>query len=108
MNTLQNLFDQLASIEQMERGTLSFLRQTSKGPSANFQRWSGGRHFSEYIPADQVPIVQENLEAYARFQNLIDQYVQGVALRSREQRLEGVKKKRANRSPSPRKPKSKT
>lgn len=106
MNSLQDLLNQLASIDQMERGSLSVIRQTSSGPACNFQRWSDGCHCSEYIPAAQVPRVRENIQAYAHFQSLIEQYVHLVSARSREQRLAGVQKKRAQTSPSRRKPKS--
>jgi len=76
----------------MERGTLSVLRQTAKGPVCNFQRWDGSRHRSEYIPADQVPVVEANLERYKQFQSVVDQYVEVVSRKSREERLAGVKK----------------
>lgn len=108
MNTLQHLLNQLASIDHMERGSLSVIRQTSNGPSCNFQRWSDGRHCSEYIPADQVSRVQENIQAYARFQTLVEEYVDLLSTRSREQRLAGVKKKQTKSTlPLRRKPKSK-
>ena len=45
----------------MERGTLSVIRQTSQGPCCNLQRRENGRHTSEYIPADQVAVVEANL-----------------------------------------------
>jgi hypothetical protein len=101
------LFQQIATIQRMERGTLSILRQGAHGPCCNFQRWANGRNLSQYVPADQVPAVQENLEAHARFQDLIDQYVEVLSERSRVERLAGVKKKQQpRRSSSPRKPKS--
>lgn len=109
MDTKQTILRQLASIDQMERGTLSVLRQTCKGPCCNFQRWDNGRHRSEYIPADQVAEVEANLARYREFQSLVDQYVEIISRQSAEQRRCGVKKKRPTKSSrSPRKPKSKT
>ena len=112
MNTKINpesILQQIANIQRMEKGTLSTIRQTAKGPSCNFQRWEQGRNRSEYVPADQVAQVQENLQAYANFETLLTSYVQALSARSREQRLAGSKKKRQTRiSPSPKKPKSKT
>jgi hypothetical protein len=100
---------EIASIQHLEKGTLSIIRQTAAGPSCNFQRWENGRNKSEYVPADRVPPVQENLQAHARFETLVDSYVQALSTRSREERLAGGKKKRpAQTSASPKKPKSKT
>lgn len=107
MNTPQDLLRQLASIDQMERGTLSFIRETASGPCCNFQRWEAGRHRSEYIPADQVARVRENLEAYSRFEALVREYVDAVSEHSRQQRLAGAKKKRpTSASASPKRPRS--
>jgi hypothetical protein len=107
MNTPQSILRQLASIDQMERGTLSVIRQTPNGPCCNFQRWEDGRHRSEYIPADQVARVKENLQAHAQFASLVEEYVHLISSRSRNQRFAGVQKKRSKRkSASPRKPKS--
>jgi len=93
----------------MERGTLSVIRQSPNGPCCNFQRWEDGHHHSEYIPADQVPLVETHLVRYREFQSLVDQHVTRVSQQTREERLAGVKKKRPIRkSASPRNPKSKT
>lgn len=109
VNTAKNLLQQLASFEQMERGTLSVIRQTSRGPCCNLQRRENGRHTSEYIPADQVALVEANLARHSEFQSLVEQYVSEVCHQSRQERLTAVKKKRQSpTSPSPKKPKSKT
>ncbi len=109
MNTVKSILWKLGSFKQMERGTLSVIRQTPNGPSCNFQRWDGKRHRSEYIPADQVPVVEANLLRYREFQSLVDQYVDSVSQQSRQERLAGAKKKRLPQtSASPRKRKSKT
>ena len=67
------------------------------------------RNRSEYVPADQVGHVLENLQAHARFETLVASYVQALSARSREERLAGDKKKRPTQtSASPKKRKSKT
>ena len=105
--TPEILLTQIGSIPRLERGTLSVLRQSARGPCGNFQRWENGRNLSQYVAAEQVPAVQQNLEAYARAQALFDQYVDVLSARSRAERLAEVKKKRPPRpSSSPRKPKS--
>lgn len=103
----ENLLQEIARIQQLEKGKLCILRQGPKGPYYNLQRWEKGRNVSQYVPADQVAAVQENLAAHAQFEALSEQYVQLLSERSRAQRLAGVKKKRPPRkSSSPRKPKS--
>ena len=94
--TPEILLQQIARIQRMERGTLSVLREGANGPCCNFQRWEAGRNVSQYVPADQVPLVRENLDAYAQFDALIEQYVQLLSARSREERRAGVKKKTAD------------
>lgn len=92
----------------MERGTLSVIRQSPNGPCCNFQRWEAGRHRSEYIPADQVAVVEANLARHHEFQSQVDEYVALVSQESRENRLAGDKKRPAPTSASPKKRKSKT
>ena len=106
-STPEDVLLQIARIGRLEKGTLSPIRQTPKGPCCNFQRWENGRNVSEYIAAEQVPEVRENLQAHAEFETLVAEYVQLLSARSRQQRLGAVKKKRRPRtSSSPRKPKS--
>jgi hypothetical protein len=95
--TPEAILQQIASIHSMEKGTLSILRQTPRGPVCNFQRWDKGRNRSEYIRPEQVPLVEENLKAFEQFQALIDLYVQVLSARTRDERLAGIKKIR----PSP-------
>jgi len=93
----------------MERGTLSVIRHTSRGPCCNLQRRENGRHTSEYIPAEQVPLVEANLARHSEFQAVVEHYVSLVCEQSRQERKAGVKKKRPTKtSVSPKKPKSKT
>lgn len=108
-NTSESILEQIGNIERMEKGSLSMIRQTTQGPTFNFQRWENGRNQSEYIPAAQADQVQENLQAYATFESLVASYVQALSARSRKERLAGGKKKRpVQTSASLRKPKSKT
>jgi hypothetical protein len=92
MNTEKNLIQQLATFHQMERGTLSVIRQTPSGPCFNLQRRENGRHTSEYIPAAQGPLVKANLARHSEFQAVVEQYVNLVCEQSRQERMAGVKK----------------
>jgi len=105
----QDILRQIGSIQRMERGKLSIMREGPKGPYYNLQRWQDGHNITEYVPRDQVPLVEENLEAHQRFEQLIEDYLRLVTEETRRERKAGRKKKRPTRtSPSPRKPKSKT
>ena len=64
----QDILRQIATIQRMERGKLSIIRQGPEGPYYNLQRWQEGRNVTEYVPRDQVPLVEENLEAYRDFE----------------------------------------
>ncbi len=91
----QSLLKQIAAIQHMERGKLCIIRQGPDGPYYNLQSWERGRNVSRYVARDQVSALQENLAAYEQFQNLVEQYVQTIIERTRSERTEGVKKKRA-------------
>jgi len=107
--TPESILKEVAAIQRLEKGSLSTIRQTAKGPAFNFQRWENGRNRSEYVPADQVAQVQENLQAHVRFETLVASYVEALSARSREERLPGAKKKRPTKiSALPKKPKSRT
>ena len=103
----RDILRQIASIPHMERGKLSIMRQGPKGPYYNLQRWQDGHNITEYVPRDQVPVVEENLEAYRHFEQLVEDYSRLITEASRQQRKNGSKKKRPPRtSPSPGKKKS--
>jgi hypothetical protein len=91
-STLESILQQIAAIERMERGTLCILREGPNGPYFNFQRRENGHHVSHYVPADQVPIIRENVEAYEQFKSLVEEYVQLLSGRTRAERLAGGKK----------------
>lgn len=108
-NSPREILEEIATIERMERGKLSVIRQGPNGPYFNLQRREGGRNVTEYVPAEQVAEAQENIEAHHRFEALMEEYASVISTQSREARKDRVKKKR--RSPashSPKKPKSKT
>lgn len=102
-----NLLAQIAQIPAMERGKLSVMRATSVGPAYKLQAWENGKNLSRYIPPEQARAVQEAIEGYARFQELIQQYADQVVQRTRAEIASASKKtKRRPKSSSPRRPKS--
>lgn len=102
---------QMATITRMERGHLSVIRTGPDGlPYHNLQRRENGRNVTEYIPREEVPVVQEHIAAYERFKQLVDEHLNEVSEKSRQARKDGVKKKRRTpgATPSPRKKRSKS
>jgi hypothetical protein len=98
---LPDRIKQMAAITRMERGHLSVIRTGPDGqPYHNLQRRENGRNVTEYIPRDQVPAVQENIAAYERFKALADEHIAEIAEKSRQERKDGVKKKRRTPRPS--------
>jgi hypothetical protein len=101
-STPSDLLAQIAQIQFMERGTLSTYRFRERGPRATpyhkLQYWEDGKNVTRYIRSEQVPLVQEALAGYQRFQALVKEYTQQVMAQTREQLAAvGVKKKPGRR-----------
>lgn len=75
------VLEQMASLDRMRRGSLSrqFFKatpkQTARGPYYVLQGYFKGQKFSERIPAEKAPQVEEEVENYRRFQQLCEDYV---------------------------------
>jgi hypothetical protein len=72
----------LQTIDQLRRGSLSkqFFKTASgqtgrRGPYFILQGFFHGKKFSQRIPAEEAPKVQEQVDNYRRFQTLAEQYV---------------------------------
>lgn len=96
----QSLLQQAAQISRLERGKLSILREGTTGPFYNHQCRQEGKNISRYIPRDQVPAVQEAIDGYAKFEALIEEYVDQIVDQTREEIAAGSKKKTAHRNSS--------
>jgi hypothetical protein len=97
--TLQQLVHQITQIQRMERGKLRVMRQGPDGAYYHLQSWEEGKNFNRYVPRDQLPAYQEALDGYQRFQQLTEQYAQGVIHKTRAE-LATSKKKNRSRPPS--------
>lgn len=95
---IHNLCSELASIQRMERGKLSIIRQGPTRPYFNLQRTENGKNITEYIPGSQLEQVKANISSYANFENLVKNYADKIVEKSRKER-KGDCKKNA-RSPS--------
>jgi hypothetical protein len=77
------ILDQLKSIDRLRRGSLS--RQTftktqagktvSQGPYFILQGFHHGKKFSQRIPAEAAPAVQQQVESFKQFQTLADECI---------------------------------
>ena len=77
----------------MEHGSLSVIRQGPNGPYYNLNSWEKGTNQCRYIPQEKVPQVQRAIEGYQKFQQLTEQYAQGLVEQTRAQLGIGTKKK---------------
>ena len=92
-STRQSLLQQIAQIQQMDRGKLCVIRSGPNGPYYNHQSWDQGQNTTRYVPRDQVPALEDDLRAYQQFQSLVEQYTQLVVGQTRAERMAGLKKK---------------
>src|SRR5438309_9235273 len=89
--TPESVLQDIAQIQRMDRGTLSVIRQGPDGPYYNHQCYENRRNVSRYIPREQSADLQQAIEGYHRFQQLVEQYVQLVVERTRAERQAGLK-----------------
>lgn len=89
----QSLLQQIAQIQQMERGKLCIIRQGPQGPYYKHQSWEKGKNVTHYVPQAQVPALQQAIAGYEQFQDLVEQYVQLMIEKTRVELASGLKKK---------------
>ena len=96
----QFLLQEAAQIPRLERGKLSIMREGANGPFYNHQCREEGKNVSRYVPRDQVPAVQEAIDGYAKFEALIEEYVDQIVDRTRVEIAAHAKKKTSHRNSS--------
>lgn len=81
----------------MEFGKLSEYcppgRSKDAGPYFKLQIWRNGKNVTRHVRPEELPVLRQALEGYARFCALSDQYAELVVAQTRAQLEEGVKKK---------------
>lgn len=97
---------QIAQINLMERGKLTPYTFKDRSPDApqhfKLQCWQGGKNHTRHVRPEELPLLQESLAGYAKFQELTDRLAQLIINDTREQ-LQQVRaglKKRTIRSKS--------
>ena len=95
MNTpdLTRLLQQISTIERMERGKLSVMREGPDGTHFKHQVWEGGKNVSRHVPDAQAGAVQAAIDGYHQFQELTGQYAQQVIDKTRAELAAASKKK---------------
>jgi hypothetical protein len=92
--TRQQLFNQIAQIQRMERGKLRVMRHGPDGPYYHLQSWENGKNFNRYVPREQLAAYEEALAGYQKFQQIIEQYAQGMIQKTRAELAASKKKSR--------------
>lgn len=80
---MKRLLERMAAIERMERGKLCPM---TGRPHYNHQTWRDGRNEVRYVPARDVPALQEAIEGYRLFLDLAEQYADEVIRLTRRER----------------------
>jgi hypothetical protein len=91
--TPESVLQQIAQIQRMDQGTVSVIRRGPHRAYYNHQCYENGRNVSRYVPAEQVPELEEAIEGHRRFQELVKQYVHLQIEKTRSERHAGLKKK---------------
>jgi hypothetical protein len=93
-----DILAQIAQIQLMERGKLCPYhlkdRPADAGPYYKVQCWEQGANHTRHVRPEQVPLLEEALAGYAKFQELTERYAQILIAQTRQQLAGvGVKKK---------------
>lgn len=96
----EQILQQMSTLTRMARGKLC---RQSRGPGTTpffkLQCWQRGKNHTRYVPADEVPAVQEALANHQRFQELAEQFV-SLTVAHTQQEAADRKKNSTRSSPS--------
>jgi hypothetical protein len=76
-NRREQILEEMNEIRRLKRGSLSAQTRGHPGGSIRhiYQRWFEGRNHSTYIPAEQVPALQQAVDSWHRFEALAKEFV---------------------------------
>ena len=111
----QPILEELGSITQMRRGTLSeqYVERPAPnggtvkfGPYFKFQIWQDGRNQTRSVTTDEAPLLREDIDNFHRFEQLCQQLAQlniqhTIALRATEPAAANTEKKTSKLNTSP-------
>ncbi len=84
MSTPNSIIEQMAQIQEMERGKLCPMQG---GRYFNHQTWENGRNVVRYVPATEVAALQKSIAGYHRFLKLTRNYVELIVRQTRQRRV---------------------
>jgi hypothetical protein len=91
------ILQQMGQIPAIIRGKLTsqtyVAKGRSQGPYFTLQRWDEGKNKSQRIRPQQLPMIQEAVTGFQRFQQLADQFVGLVEKQTWEAQPADLKKK---------------
>lgn len=93
----EQILQEMNSITRMERGKLSVQHPRAGSPFHKLQSWCHGKNQTRYVPAQEVPALQEALAGHERFQRLAEEFVDLTVAATRRER-ETDRKKNSRRS----------
>jgi hypothetical protein len=97
----EQLLEQMNRLTRMERGRLC---RQSRGPGTppffKLQCWQRGKNHTRYVPADEVPALQEALANHQRFQDLAEAFVTLTVAQTRQEAAADRKKNSRRSRPS--------
>ena len=80
---MQRLLERMAQIGRMERGKLC---RMGNRPHYNHQSWQDGHNVVRYVPAEEVEFLQEAIDGYRQFLQLVESYADEVIKQTRQER----------------------
>jgi hypothetical protein len=97
----EQLLEQMNRLTRMERGKLC---RQSRGPGTTpffkLQCWQRGKNHTRYVPADEVPALQEALANHQRFQALAEAFVTLTVTHTRQEAAADRKRNSTRSRPS--------
>jgi len=89
----EQILQEMNTLTRMERGKLCL---QSRGPGTTpfykLQSWHQGKNHTRYVPADEVPILQQALAGHQRFQELAAEFVERTVAQTRQETAADRKK----------------
>lgn len=103
MTTLQRreqILQEMDSLTRMERGKLCCQSPHAGNPFYKLQAWHQGKNHTRYVPAAEVPALQEALANHERFQALAEEFVTLTVAQTRQATAADSKKNSRRSTPS--------
>jgi hypothetical protein len=90
----EKILEKIAQIQTMERGKISRMKGRNH---FNHQTWSGGRNEVRYVPARDLPDLQEAIDGYSQFIDLTQQYADEIIRLSGRERKKRSDRRKTNK-----------